>query len=239
MTSTRSRRARQRGITLVELLVGIAVGLFIIGTATFMLSNQLDENRRLILDTQLQQDLRSAADLVSRDLRRAGYWGNAAQGTWLRGVATTANPYTELNAAEPGEAGSEVTYTYSLDSQQTPPVAENDVVDGYDRSGFRLRNGAIELFLGAWQQVTDPQTLTVTAFNITLNTQDILLESACPKTLAEGGVCAGGGVCPPVQQVREFQVQIDGEATNDPTVRRSLRSAVRVRNDLISGQCPV
>jgi prepilin peptidase dependent protein B len=232
---------RQSGITLVELMVGIAVGLFIVAAASFMLSNQLDENRRLVLDTQLQQDLRSAADLVSRDLRRAGYWGNAEQGAWLRGVATAANPYTAIDSAAPGTRGSRVTYTYSLDSQQAPPQAENDTVDGHDNSGFRLNEGAIELQLGDnnWQKITDPATLTITYFEIWLDEQNIPLEAACPKTVAEGGVCAGGGaVCPPVQQMREFQVVIKGQATNDDKVKRSMRTNVRVRNDVVNGQCP-
>lgn len=232
-------RGRQRGITLVELMVGIAVGLFIVAAASFMLSNQLEENRRLVLDTQLQQDLRSATDLVARDLRRAGYWGNAEQGVWLRGVGNAANPYTVVDSPAPGGTGSEVTYTYSLDAQQTPAVAENDAIDGHDRSGFRLQNGAIELQLGQgnWQQITDPAALTVTVFDVTLNTLNIALENLCPRTLAEGGVC-GGGICPPVQEVREFQVRIDGHAANDPAVLRSMRSTVRVRNDVINGQCP-
>jgi prepilin peptidase dependent protein B len=239
--TTADTTRRQRGITLVELMVGIAVGLFIVAAASFMLSNQLDDNRRLVLDTQLQQDLRSAADLVSRDLRRAGYWGNAEQGAWLRGVATAANPYTAIDSAASGVVGNRVTYTYSLDSQQTPPQAENDAVDGHDNSGFRLNEGAIELQLGDnnWQKITDPATLTITVFDVTMDQQDIPLEAACPKTLAEGGVCAGGGaVCPPVQQMREFQVRIDGQATNDPAVQRSMRTAVRVRNDVVNGQCP-
>jgi prepilin peptidase dependent protein B len=229
-------QGRQRGITLVELMVGIAVGLFIVAAASFMLSNQLEDNRRLILDTQLQQDLRSATDLVSRDLRRAGYWGNADKGVWLRGVAGAANPYTDIVASE--EGGSEATYTYSLDAQQTPAVPENDVVDGYDNSGFRLKDGAIELLLGRWQQVTDPETLKIKIFIIKMTKHAIQLERVCVKTLAEGGVCGGGGICPPVQEVREFEVRIDGEATNDESVKRSMRSKVRVRNDLINGQCP-
>ncbi len=33
---------------------------------------QLSENRRVLLETQVQQDLRAAADIIARDLRRAG-----------------------------------------------------------------------------------------------------------------------------------------------------------------------
>jgi len=39
-----------------------------------VLTTQLGDNRRLLLEAQMQQDMRTAADLISRDLRRAGYW---------------------------------------------------------------------------------------------------------------------------------------------------------------------
>lgn len=64
--------ARQRGLSLVELLVGISVGLFVLAGATLLLSTQLGDNRRLLLETQLQQDLRATMDIITRELRRAG-----------------------------------------------------------------------------------------------------------------------------------------------------------------------
>ena len=69
-------RQRQTGLSLVELMVGVAVGLFVVAGATLVVSNQLGDNRRLMLETQIQQDLRAAADLIARDLRRSGYWAS-------------------------------------------------------------------------------------------------------------------------------------------------------------------
>ena len=64
-----------RGISLVELMVGIAVGMIVVAGASVMLVNQVNEHRRLMLETQVQQDLRASADLILRELRRAGYRG--------------------------------------------------------------------------------------------------------------------------------------------------------------------
>ena len=63
---------RQRGLGLVELMVGITVGLIVAAGASMMAVNQINEHRRLMLETQIQQDLRSVADLLQQDLRRAG-----------------------------------------------------------------------------------------------------------------------------------------------------------------------
>jgi len=88
-------RRRQAGLSMVELMVGVAIGLFVVAGATMAVSNQLGDNRRLMLETQIQQDLRAAADVIARDLRRSGYWASAQGGVWHAGaVAVASNPYT-------------------------------------------------------------------------------------------------------------------------------------------------
>lgn len=229
---TGSRRRHCRGFTIVELMIGIAVGLFIVSGAALMFTSHLDDNRRLILETQIQQDLRAAADLITRDLRRAGYWQQAELGVWQPGAPAQANAYTAIVAAAAGEVGDSIQYSYSLDD--SVPQPENNVRDGHDVSGFRLNQGAIQMEIGEdnWQQLTDPGTLRVTAFEVTLNEEDIDLGGFCSQP------CAGGNPnCPPVQQVRSFTVLIEGEAANDPSVRRSMRTTVRTRNDAVVGAC--
>ncbi len=63
-------------------MVGIAVGLFIVAGATMVVTTQLGDNRRLLLETQLQQDLRATADIITRELRRAGAEGSATSHVW-------------------------------------------------------------------------------------------------------------------------------------------------------------
>ena len=71
------RPTHQRGLSLIELMIGITVALFIAAAGGSLLVGQLREHRALALEARLTQDLRTAADLITRDLRRAGYWGNA------------------------------------------------------------------------------------------------------------------------------------------------------------------
>lgn len=219
-------RAAQRGLSLVELMVGVAIGLFVVAGATMLVSNQLGDNRRLLLETQIQQDLRAASDIIVRDLRRSGYWGAAQTGVWHAGaVAVSTNPYTALSAAS-GVPVSEVTFDYSRG-------VENDAVDATDQAGFKLEGGAIKMRVGGnWQPLTDDRTLRVTTFRVTLQDQPVTLSCLLD--------CGGGAVnCPPTQSLRELRVEIAGEARNDASVRRSVRSNVRLRNDIITGACPV
>ncbi|MBL8330161.1 MAG: prepilin-type N-terminal cleavage/methylation domain-containing protein [Rubrivivax sp.] len=227
--STQARPARQRGLSIVEMLVGVTVGLIIVAAATLMVAGQLADNRRLLLETQVQQDLRAATDLVTRELRRAGFWKDAPRSTSAAAVLLPrlSNPYTAMAPALSGETGSLVSFSYA-DRDRT----ENNAVDSDERHGFRLSNGTIETQLGAgnWQPLTDPAVLRITRFDVRAQVQPVTLE--CPLACS-----AGATPCPPVQQVRSYTVDITGEAANDARVQRSIRSTVRVRNDVVIGEC--
>jgi len=219
---------RQRGLSMVELMVGVAIGLFVVAGATMMVSNQLGDNRRLMLETQIQQDLRAAADLIARDLRRSGYWANAESGVWHAGaVAVSTNPYTELQSVVSGTPSSAVQFGYSRGA-----VENNLLDDATERSGFRLSNGVIQMYTGgAWQALTDGTTLRITNFQVRLTSRviDLSCFNACP---------VGAVNCPPKQTVRDIQVTIDGAAVHDPSVRRGAQGNARLRNDVIQGACP-
>ncbi|MBS0444346.1 MAG: hypothetical protein JSR59_00205 [Proteobacteria bacterium] len=222
----RARPSAQRGLSIVELLVGAAIALFVTAAGGSLLAAQVQDHRRLLVEARLLQDLRSTADLALRDLRRAGYWGHAASGVWMPGTAgTVANPYAAL--APEGAASDAATFEYSRDA------SENDYLDSNEQFGLRLRNGAIELQLGSgnWQALTDAGTLTVTAFTLTPRVQEATL--ACAQPCA-----AGTAACPPRVRVRSVALAITGRATNDPTVVRSVRGSVRLRNDGTVGSCP-
>jgi type IV pilus assembly protein PilW len=220
--------ARQiRGLSMIELLVGTAVGLVVVAAGTTVVAQSTRENRALQVEARLMQDLRTASDIVSRDLRRAGYWASAASGVRADdGSAVVANPYAAIG---PDAAASDgVRLAFSRDA------AENDLVDGNERFGFRLRGGAIELQLGDgnWQALTDPATLTVTTFQVEPYLEEIGLADFCAQPCAAGSVA-----CPPRQQVRRFVIDIAGRSAFDSRVRRSVQTAVRLRNVATVGSC--
>jgi prepilin peptidase dependent protein B len=220
-------RQAQCGLTLVELLVGLALGLLVVASATMLLTSHLREHRALLLEARLMQDLRTAADLVARDLRRAGHWGDAAAGVWSPSAAARANPYTALAPA--AAASDAASYGYSRDA------SENHLLDGNEQFGLRLRNNAIELQLGSgnWQALTDATLLAITAFTITPTLHEIELGALCSQPCP-----AASASCPPRQQVRSLAVQISGRSLADATVVRSVQSLVRVRHDALVGTCP-
>lgn len=219
-----TRRRRQRGLSLVELMVGIAVGLLVVAAATLLVTTQLGDNRRLLIETQVQQDLRAAADIITRQLRRTGHWQAAAQAVAQAGVPAVANPYAGFTVG----AGFVDNIQYSSPTGEFGPF-------GFQRIGNVLQT---RLAGAGWQELTDPRVLKITDFRVTL------LDDAAPRhpplQLACPRLCPDGTKdCWPTLTVRELVVDIEGEAVSDPAVRRRLSTVVRLRNDRLSGvTCP-
>lgn len=228
------------GLSIVELMVGIAIGLFIVAGASLMLTTQLGDNRRLLLEAQIQQDLRAAAGMISRDVRRAGYWGQAYQQIWPVPTAI-ANPYTRIEPASAPAGTTSIEYDRSTDEEGRVFGSDDNAVDGEagrprERVGFRLNTATqtIEYMVGAdnWQALTDSDVLAVTQFNLVLNARDFPVPcgTQCPVL--------GPGGCPLVQTYRDLTITIVGQSRTDAAVQRSLQDNVRLRNSVPREACP-
>jgi len=218
---------RQAGLSIIELLVGLAIGLFVVASSVTLVVNHLREHRSAQLEARLTQDLRSAADLIARDLRRAGYWGDAGAGIGSPAQPARVNPYLAL---VPDAAASDaIGFAYSCDA------IENHALDGNEQFGYRLRSKAIELQLGSgnWQALTDATLLTISAFSVTPSIEEIDLGALCSQPCP-----VGSASCPPRLQVRRLAVQIAGRSVADASIARSVQVLVRLRNDMPAGACP-
>jgi prepilin peptidase dependent protein B len=240
------RAQRQRGLSIVELLVGVAVGLFLVAGAATMFVTNLGNSRQLLVEARINQDMRATTDLIARDLRRAGYWGNALAGTVATvtaGVsATTPNPY---RAITPGTGI--VEYAFSRD------IAENNTRDNNENFGFQraVVNGVgvvqMQVGMGNWQTVTDPQSMDVTAFNVTPTETTVDVRTACAVACCSdadvtAGTCAtrniaAGASCPTIR-VRQYAVALTANAIGNTRVTRTMQTRVRPRNDEYAGVCP-
>jgi type IV pilus assembly protein PilW len=225
--------SRQRGLSLIELLIGSALGVLLVGAGISVLLAQLKESRALAEHNRLIQDLRSTTSLIARDLHRAGHWADSGAGVWLRDApppdrTVAANPYAAIDIT-PAPAGA-LTLRYSRDS------VENHSVDSNEQFGFRLRNQVIEMRIGgaSWQAMTDANLMKVTALEFTPSETTIDLGALCSADCA-----AGDTACPPRQKLRSVMVTITARSATDASAVRTSRAEVRLRNDEITGRCPV
>jgi len=250
-----TRRA-QLGIGLVELMVGITIGLIVAAGASMVAVNQINEHRRLMLETQIQQDLRAAADVLQQDLRRAGFRGLSERSVWappanvgapgeLPAQLASDNPYSSITITKEDQL-KVVSYLY----------ARRDVTKGYEATGVPRDNEHfgfkwdkksqglyVQLGMTAgqpnWQPITDPESVQITDFDINIDpdpSQTIDLGAYCEKA-CNSGPAAAAPVCPSLQ-VRRISFIIVGQAKHDPNVKRTLKGTDRVRADAITGACP-
>lgn len=217
---------RQRGLSIVELLIASALGLFLVGGAITLFIGNLTNSRQMLLDARINQDLRAAADLIARDLRRAGYWANAVN-------VTTTNDYSPVSVT-----GSQIEYRFARDT--------NNTADNNEQFGFRLNNGVIQMKTDGtptWQDLTDPNAATVTQFAIISNETIIPVGDSCVRgcnTVPPPMPAASTAACPnpPAVTVRRYDLVLEATAPTNAAVRRTLRESVRIRNDQVQGSCP-
>lgn len=248
---TLSRRCR--GLSLIELMVGIALGLFVIAGALTLFSDSVNNSRRLVLETRVNQDLRAAADLVARDLRRAGYWGNSTGAVVTTNASPTAltTPHGDVTPTAAGGAGTAAIYSYSQGT-------ENNALDSAENFGFQLNSGVLEYLNGSgnWLAISDSNSVTINTFSVTPEHQCVSLVNYCSGNVSTGcavcttanglldangcptAACTGAGLsgCPRLT-LRRFNITLQGTAVSDSSVVRSLQETVRVRNEQFSGAC--
>ncbi|MGQ3050397.1 MAG: PilW family protein [Roseateles sp.] len=231
---------RQAGLSLVELMIGMTIGLVVVAGATSLFIGNLGSSRRLLIEARVNQDLRAAADVIARDLRRAGYWENSIAGTvtTAAGMLATPNPNAAASAT-----GTTVIYSVARDRAISParcaatgPCTDNDR-QADEQFGFMLDAGAIKMRLGVdasgdgiWQPMTDPGIVTINRFVITPTETPLNVANACAK------LCTGAS-CPQLF-VRSYGLLLQGTAVGDGGVTRVLQETVRIRNDHTTGSCP-
>ena len=235
LTGARRTLGRQHGLGLVELLIASAIGLFLLAGLTDFLGRSLTSSGRNFQDARLTQDLNVAMDLITRDLRRAGYSGTAQGVTTAAGAAAnpfmqpvgTGTSYGGINLSQRAERDC-ILYSYDL----SPTAAGDGNRDDAENLGFRLRAGAVEAgsnvttcdmsLVAGWQQVTDPNLSRITALSFQfLDSADSVAETPFANPSGPNWV-----VC-----TRLIRVTLTGQLRNTPAVTRTLIQSMRVRND--------
>ena len=102
-------RGRNRGVTLVEMMVALVAGLVVSAAVIAFALASMKSNGEYVQSTRLTQELRNTLDLVTRDLSRAGYNDDA-----LKFVSLPSNsPFAPVYIKDAGStviAGTPSTY---------------------------------------------------------------------------------------------------------------------------------
>jgi prepilin peptidase dependent protein B len=251
----RSRRDH-RGFTIVELLVGILVGLIVVAGAIAVYITVVRGGNYLVREARVNQELRVAMDLMVNDIRRSGYWRDAepfdpsAPGAG----AVQFNPFMNRDPAE------EITDIHILGGgacilfSYDPTFNE----DNGTIFGYRLVGNVIQALLdpdvvetddctaGGWQPITDGAAVLVDTLTFDFTNSRCLNVTAgrAWETTAAGAtepVCidsaAWGTPAPNTGDVliesRQVNIALTGRHAADDRAILNLAESVTVRNNRI------
>ena len=223
MTTMNNVPRRGRGFTVVELMVGMAIGLAVVVLALGLLCVQLHDTRRQLVDLRLTHDLQTIAELISHDLARAGH-----------GLPTGA-----VAASSPDPAitlppdGSSVSFDYAVTAEPGASIS---------RFSYRLRRGVVEMAFGDgnWQALSDASSMRVTRLAFVPDSRRVDLREFCSRR-CDAMAASGAGACP-YQLQRRVRIRLQAQAITgtaaDSGAPREAEIDARVRNDAVVGGCP-
>jgi prepilin peptidase dependent protein B len=215
---------KQRGVSLVELMIAIVVGLFALTAIISLLTNNLAYGRSSIDMLKLNQEMRSAMDIMADDLRRAGYWNNTQS---MLGNAAVSNPHSFPNwPITVNDDENCIIFSYDRDNSSDTPAANE--IFGFSLSGNSIVTGFPTALDGCdditdWNTITNPTTVKINSLSFELLDPTETSGDDVHQYNSDGGL-----VC-----VREIRIRITAELVKDATVKQSLEKTIRLRNDEI------
>lgn len=169
------RAPRCRGVSLVEAMVGIAIALLALAWSAYIAVDLLGARSQALAQARLSQDTRLAADIMVRELRRAGHWQSAHMGV---SAAPRRNAYTPMTPPSADGAATEVTFASSRDDGM-----DNDRINDRgpnERFGYRRSGTALQSHVGgAWQDLVDAGAVAVQAFEARSEHLEVSLGEHC------------------------------------------------------------
>ena len=124
----------QKGFTIIELLVGMAVGLLVMLAVTTVYITSLRTSATTLDSSRLNQEMSAIMNIMANDIRRAGYWGGGAANFLI----AADNPFTVVGVSALGihsNGGSGTTYddvTYDADGFVSDASVGSCVTYTYD-----------------------------------------------------------------------------------------------------------
>lgn len=159
--TARARVARQSGMTLTGLMIGMTLGTLVLSGISTLYLLSVQGSTDTLRAIRLNQELRSVIELMQQDIRRAGYWAAAhtedpAENPFQSEIAAINNDLS-IGAALGEPDASCLVYSYDLNDNGAIGVCDGCALSEapfdaapYDQSnvemfGFRLRNGAVQM----------------------------------------------------------------------------------------------
>jgi type II secretory pathway pseudopilin PulG len=246
-------RKRQMGMTLIELLIAGLISVIVASGMIILMANTLGTGTKTIKLTKLAAEMRTAMQIMTRELRRANYHSTYASCFGDLNCLSTLGITDEVSEININGTNDCVWFWYDRPQRcESPPcdadelIADQDAITSEPVAAFRrIENddgiGLIQMAATLdtsvscdddladddWSPITDPELVDITGFNV---------NSAVPNFTSYTWTVNG------TQSVERIGVTMNGRLKTDaslPTFLQAnsavltVRDFIRVRNNVI------
>jgi len=213
------RMRNSRGFSLTETLVALVAGLVVVSSVLVFAVSAMRSNAQIVAGARLMQDMRHSLDVVTSEIRRAGYYADAAryapaaQEGGLSDMPVVRTPSCIVVRYD--HNGAEY-HGYRHAAKNGVGVIQATTTRGFEPSCAAPAAGSL------WSDITDPKFVDVVDFSF--------------------APIAGAGGCTSMHGValiaQDIDVLLKARLVGNSAVERTLAEAMRVRNDIMaSGSC--
>jgi type IV pilus assembly protein PilW len=232
---------RQKGAGLVELMIGMAIGLIIVAAAATVYVTTVRGGADTLRSAKLNIELRGAMDIMVAEIRRAGYlWFDAD-------TDLSTNPFMQANTNLTLVGSDCLLFAYDANA--------NNVADTSDQFGFKKNGSKVSMRLGgtapstsagcsatgdSWESITDDNSIIVDTLTFAVTYQCLNSKTgagsanqACATGNAIYNAASAAAVKSDLVEIRKVDITLVGHHKDDAQTSMSLSQSVRVRNDRI------
>lgn len=241
---------KQKGFSLIEILVAMAIGLLLLGALSAFMITNLQTQANHARSANLNQSMNTAMDLITKEIRRSRYYAGSKiiSTTELPSIATLTytfpGGYTEsqkrsinttlFTLTRPSNTCALYSYNTGLDFEPAPN-SSIDKVDAVDRLGFKLNANKLQFrsscsggtcmtdcTTGTWSDLTSTSVMNVDSFLICF--YGIGTEPPNLNASNEPGIetCNSSGT--------NALIYLRASDPKNPTISRIIKSTINLRN---------
>lgn len=167
-----SYNRKQSGNSLVELMVGMTLGLASIAAMASLVGHGIALNSALLAKSRLDEEVYAVLTVIGQTLSRAGYQANTS--LMVDALDTFDNPFLHtLRVTEFTSEPSDSCIVFAYDRNKNGLL---DTIDTNENYGFRLRDNAVEIRVNGfecdqkgWHDLTDPSVINVTQLKFVID----------------------------------------------------------------------
>lgn len=215
--------ARQRGFSLVELMVGLAVGLVLLTAMVALVVSVLRANADVVSGAKLNQEGRAIGDIMHRELKRARYSGSYL--TFVGAGATPPNAFgaiTGADASQPLVNDDCVKFAYDAD--------DDGVIDANEVKSFFLDGGAVYFS----QASTYAAALCTNGTGaLRLSSPDVVVNALTFEQRADDPLTTGINEQNKNEILVAYELELTRDSGENTGITRDFGQAIQLRNPFL------